>query len=284
MKTEYVNGSKLSLVNDGALEIVPIGVGSMLSEKHFNTNYLVIKGGTHILVDCGRTAPEALAKLGLRLTDITTILPTHAHDDHVGGIGSLCIANRYIGQPKLGKPKLTMISHAIFAKHLWRDYLALGLAGNERANKTSDGGLHFNDYFNLEMPEFVSLEYRETSIIDYQGIDIRTFCTMHTPSTAESWMDSVWSIGLLIDERVFISGDTRFDLELIRTYSGQSEVMFQDASLCRDPVHASIDDLRTLPEETRRKMHLVHYGDNFEDVPVPEFAGYAKQGVRYIFE
>lgn len=270
---------KTTLMNDGRLEVIPIGVGSMLARTHFNTNYLIVKGSTHILVDCGRTAPEALSALGIALTDITTILPTHAHDDHVGGIGSLATANRYIGQ-HLHRPKLTMIAASHFAHALWHESLKGNLAHNECG--VEHHGLEFHDWFNLVAPEVMSYEYRETSELTYGGIHIRLFRTMHVPSGAGSWLDSHWSVGMLIDGKVFISGDTRFDRELIDLYAPRAELIFHDCAFHNDPVHASIAELRTLPEETKKKMLLIHYGDNYAEQDIAGFAGLAEQGKSYV--
>lgn len=274
---------KTTLVNDGRLEVIPIGVGSMLSNTHFNTNYLIVKGDTHILVDCGRTAPEALRTLGISLTDIVNILPTHAHDDHIGGIGSVAAANRYIGQTRLGKPKLTMIAASHFAHSLWHESLKGNLAHNEQVG-ADHHDLEFHDWFNLVTPEVMSYEYRETSRIKFGGIEIRLFRTKHFPDSVETWRESHWSIGMLIDEKVFISGDTRFDPELISLYAPKASIIFHDCAFWNDPVHTPISDLRTLAPDIKRKMHLIHYGDNFAEQDISGFAGLAEQGKQYVIE
>lgn len=290
MKTQYVlkalqSGEKFSLTNDGKLEVVPIGVGSMLATKHFNTNYLVVKGETHILIDCGRTAPEALRAIGVEVTDIINILPTHAHDDHVGGIGTIAVANRYVGRAVMGKPKLNLIAPRCFAGPLWTQTLEGNLSMNELGQ---DGhGLAFSDWFNLVEPEMISdmlMEYRETYLLQFKGIELQIFRTMHVPSTAKSWRDSAWSTGVLIDGKVFISGDTRFDKDMIETYATQSELIFHDAALFNDPVHASVEELRKLSDDIKAKMHLVHYGDKWADHNVSEFAGWGEQSVCYVFD
>lgn len=290
MKTQYVlkalmGDEKFSLKNDGNLVVMPIGVGSMLASDHYNTNYLVVKGDTHILIDCGRTAPEALRAVGIPITDVTNILPTHAHDDHVGGIGTLAVSNRYVGRPVMSKPKITLIAPRCFLGPLWTGTLQGNLSMNEFGR---DGhGLGFSDWFNLVEPYVVSdpfMEYRETYVLDFGDIELQIFRTMHIPDTAHDWRDSAWSTGVLIDKKVFISGDTRFDRELIETYAAQSEVIFHDAALFNDPVHASIEELRTLPAPIKAKMHLVHYGDKWAENDIKGFAGWAKQGVRYVME
>ena len=53
-------------------------------------NGLVVEaGGTRVLVDCGfglRDAETRLARLGLMPDDLSAILVTHEHTDHIGGV------------------------------------------------------------------------------------------------------------------------------------------------------------------------------------------------------
>ena len=57
--------------NDGSLWIIFIGVGSAFAATKNQTNFLIIKGDKHIMVDFGMTGPTALqSTLGLKPTDI----------------------------------------------------------------------------------------------------------------------------------------------------------------------------------------------------------------------
>ena len=49
-------------------------------------------GGERILVDCGFTVKQAesrLARIGLKPADLSAIVVTHEHSDHIGGVGPL---------------------------------------------------------------------------------------------------------------------------------------------------------------------------------------------------
>lgn len=51
---------------------------------------LVEAGGTKLLVDCGfslRSAVSRLARLSIAPEEITGILVTHEHSDHLAGVG-----------------------------------------------------------------------------------------------------------------------------------------------------------------------------------------------------
>lgn len=57
---------------------------------------LIESGSTRLLLDCGFSASETsrrLARLGIEAGELTAIIVTHEHGDHIGGVGSL--ARRY---------------------------------------------------------------------------------------------------------------------------------------------------------------------------------------------
>ena len=88
--------------------------------------------------------------------------------------------------------------------------------------------------------------------------------------------------GVMIDNRVFVSCDTKFDPELIDYYS-YAERMFHDVQFFPGAVHAPLQDLRGIPPEVKVKMDLIHYADSWRDQDVNGFAGWAEQGVIYSF-
>ena len=71
-----------------------------------------------------------------------------------------------------------------------------------------------------------------------------------------------WSTGLIIDDQVFFSGDTRFDASLFNHLPVDlCEMSFHDVQLFNPgTVHASYDELKMLPDNIKKKMYLYHYG------------------------
>lgn len=281
--TERTLDKPLALTNGGELEIVFIGVGGAFSRNLYNTNLLVIKGNDHVMIDFGMTAPHALREVtGLELHDIEYLLPTHSHCDHVGGIEALALWNRYVAIPVHKKNKLNMIISERYEHILWEQTLRGGMEWNEI--NTEGTTLTFHDYVTVIRPTLKTTDPREIWEVSVGGIHLELFQTNHIPEQAVDANHAFLTYGLFIDNRVFYSGDTKFDRELIDYYEPRAEMLFHDTSFFPNPVHAGLTELRTLPDEVKRRMYLVHYGDAWQDHAVDDFAGYARQGARYIFE
>jgi ribonuclease BN (tRNA processing enzyme) len=275
-------GEKLSLTNAGDLEIFFIGVGNARTKKNGNLNLLLIKGKDHVMVDFGRTAPDTITQTsGLDAGDIGTFLITHSHADHIGGLEHVAIDSRYIfTKPPHNRPKLRIVITEGYQETLWDRSLRGGLEWNE---EEGDKRLGFSDYFSPIRPEWLRNFPREAFEVTVGDIHIEMFRTKHVPDNAAGWQDSFTSYGIFVDGHVFISMDTRFDLDLINEYAERSSVMFHDVQFFPGAVHAPLADLRTLPQEVKAKMLLMHYADNFDTQDISGFAGWTQQGVRYVF-
>jgi ribonuclease BN (tRNA processing enzyme) len=56
------------------------------SGGRFNTCFMVTGGGTRFLIDCGATSMVAIGRFGVDPNGIDSILLTHLHGDHFGGL------------------------------------------------------------------------------------------------------------------------------------------------------------------------------------------------------
>jgi ribonuclease BN (tRNA processing enzyme) len=282
MKIYTLNNREFSLTNNGDLELFFIGVGGAFTRSQYQTNLLIVKGDDHILIDCGTKCPQAFAELGMPITDVNNFLITHSHADHIGGLEEVALLGRYFK-----KRKPTMVINETYQHILWDMSLRGGAAYNEEEASIM---LSFGDFFDIIRPHWVTDFPRETFIVEVEKLNIKMMRTKHVPDSSSDWMSSFWSCGIIIDDRIMFTSDTRFDFDLIDYFEKQFrfEAIFHDCQFFTGGVHASLEELNQLPAEYKTKIYLSHYGDNWEDFvdKVKEFgfAGLAKQHVYYNFD
>ncbi len=280
IETRSLKG-QLSLKNDGDLEIFFLGVGTAFSIDDGHTNFLIIKGEDHLLVDLGVSGPQRLASVaGLDLESIRTFLPTHAHADHIGGLETLTVYNRYRSVVPGKGPKLRVVITPEFRKNLWRMTLRGGLGFNEPGMEGTDD--LFDLYYDVIEPERISAP-GETGrwSVSVGAITIDLIRTVHTQGGVGADGEEFFSYGLLIDDRVYYSGDTAFNPETLLKHGANVDLIIHDAGVVETPLHPTIDQLRTMPESIRRKTLLVHYPEEARKIDVEDFLGLAASGTVY---
>jgi ribonuclease BN (tRNA processing enzyme) len=277
----WKEGTAVPLANDGDLDLTFIGAGGAFSKKFFQNNLLVVKGDSHLLVDCGTRAPSSLALLGLGVGGISNYLITHTHADHVGGLEEVMLVNRY-GLHR----KTAMVATAKLRRALW----SMSLRGGASFNEAHGGEyLEFEDFWDAIDPRRVRGADRELCEARVGGIEVRLFRTKHIPDSAPDWRSSFPSYGLILDGRVLFTSDTRYDPEMVQTLDAEYgfEAIFHDCQLFTGGVHASLEELGGLPPSIRAKTRLMHYGDKIEDfaprIAELGFAGIAGQWNTYSF-
>ncbi|MCS7459366.1 MBL fold metallo-hydrolase [Paenibacillus doosanensis] len=225
-----------------ALQIQMIGTGSAFSKKYYNNNALITVDGSMLLVDCGATAPQALHKLNIPLDRIDAILITHIHADHVGGMEEFAFRLKYAY-----KKKTRLYVPSAIADSLWNHSLRGGL------ENLAEGMSGLDDYFDV-----VLLDEGEASAV-FPNLQVELIRTEHIPAKP--------SYSLFINDMLFYSADCKFDAELLtRLYEHRGcRYIMHDCQLSSPGlVHASLDELLTLPPELQRTVHLMHYDDTME--------------------
>jgi ribonuclease BN (tRNA processing enzyme) len=275
---------KLSLTNNGELSLFFLGTGSAFTKTNFQTNLLVIKGKDHILIDCGSLCSRALKKYGQSIKNIDNFHITHSHADHTGGLEEAAFMNMY-GANKT----LNMYITPEYRDILWEDTLKGGLSYSEYSNGST---LTFNDYFKLRPLKVLSVAEGSPRPLyeTYCGsINLKVFRTIHVPNRRGGWNETFNSTGVVIDDRVVFTGDTIFDKELLDWLCvrfPKTEAIFHDCQMFKGGVHASYDELLTLPAEMRKKIFLCHYSDIRKGFTPRRdgFAGFAIPGIYYVFD
>ena len=271
----FDTNSALELTNNGRLSVFFIGTGSAFSKRYFQTNVLVVKGEDHLLVDCGTLCPYALEKnYGLEIKDINNILLTHPHADHIGGVEELALVDRYVK-----KQKSNLVITDEFKQLLWNESLKGGLKVNE------EGSLSLDDYFVQIKPQQILTEPFEMYEANVGSINIKLFRTNHV--TCKDTGDFQISYGLLIDDKVLYPSDTQFNFEQLEylVHKYPVKVIFHDCDFSgfSEGVHASYNQLKTLPDDIKKIMYLCHYNGKAESFNLEEdgFRKLARPGVWY---
>ena len=263
-------------LSEGQLVLCFVGTGSAFAKRNDQTSLIIAKDRKTILVDCGSTVPQALYRNGMDITKFDYYHLTHAHADHVGGLEELFLKYRYM----IGR-KVPLIITPSFQKTLWEHSLKGGCEVNE------PGLLKFCDLIEPLSPKWVKNQPREIHQITIDGIHLQIFRTIHTPGDVDEWEKAFWSTGLVIDGKVLFSADTRFDPTIFTDICMDGiDTIFHDCQLFSPgKVHATYEELKTLPGNIRAKMYLTHYGDTFHkfDAVADGFAGFARPFTPYVW-
>lgn len=103
--------------------------------RNFTQSVLLEEEGDTLLLDCGRTTPEGLAKIGKGPKDIKSVYISHAHNDHIGGLEWLGFMNYdWLNKPthfSQGKYAPKLIANEKLIQELWDWSLKGGLRGME---------------------------------------------------------------------------------------------------------------------------------------------------------
>jgi len=269
---------RVKMTTGGNLSIYFVGCGSAFAKTLNQNNILITKGDDHLLVDCGTKCFQALHQVGVSVAQVKNYLITHSHADHIGGLEEAQLFGRYVLQEKP-----TMVITRAYEKILWEQSLRGGSELSE--NKV----LAFRDLWSTIRPRKLKGYPRETFETDIGSINIKMPRTMHFPNNTRSWRQCAWSCGVIIDDRLLFTSDTRFDPSLLADYDGlfNFEYIFHDCQLFTGGVHASIEELSMLPDSLKSRIILMHYGDNWRDFRAQArragFHSWAREGHSYQF-
>ncbi len=234
-----------------------LGVGSFFAKQIHQTN-LMING--NILIDCGMTAGRSLHETDRSFAQIDHIFITHTHADHIGGLEECAFFNKFVSNDR--KPNLYLPEELV--EILWAYSLRGGL------EDVQNGRVKLTDYFNVIQAD----RHFEIEDVHFQIVP-----TFHVPNK--------FCCGLKINDRIYFSGDTQFAPDMVKDHGADAEIIYHDCQFFKGGIHASLEELSTLPDEIRRKTWLMHYSDDYaKHEQEVEQAGFhlARQHKVYTFE
>ncbi|WP_183598677.1 MBL fold metallo-hydrolase [Paenibacillus phyllosphaerae] len=220
-----------------------LGTGSAFAKQYYNNNALLHAHGQTVLLDCGITAPLALHRLGKSFSEIDALLISHIHADHVGGMEEFAFQMKFVH-----KRKVPLYIPAPLIEPLWETTLKGGLMQEELTS--------LDAYFEVH-----PLQEGERAFIS-PGIEVTPIRTKHIPNKA--------SYSFFINDTFFYSADMKFDAGLLNQLVEQGcTKIFHDCQL-KPPgaVHATLDQLLTLPASIQERIWLMHYDDT-----MPQYRG-----------
>jgi ribonuclease BN (tRNA processing enzyme) len=226
------------------IKLTFLGTGSAFSKKFGNNSAVVSVGDKNLLIDCGRTTPDDLAKSEFTWSDIDAIFITHLHGDHVYGLEEAGFFGRYV----LKKKPHIIFPHKKVKIDLWERVLKGTMMQGDLARNMT-----FDDYFTYEIVD------DRAQYFDFNGVMFSVFTTQHVPNKK--------SYGLVIGEYNYIvyTSDTLFDEITIKAFADDgAKAIFHDCQIpnYEGKVHCSLDELASLPESIREKIIIMHYGDD----------------------
>ncbi|WP_458121778.1 MBL fold metallo-hydrolase [Paenibacillus sp. Z6-24] len=221
-----------------SIELQMLGTGNAFAKKYYNNNALVSAGDYTLMIDCGITAPMALHELGKELNDIDAILITHIHGDHVGGLEELGFRGKFVHNRK---PVLYIASTLI--RPLWEHTLYGGMS--------QEGIEQIEDVFDVQ------------PLVANQSVQLADGLTIELIQTPH--IDGKNSYSILINNEIFYSADMKFQSDLLEQLvhdRGVKQILHDCQLHPPGIVHATLDELMTLPEAVRSRVKLMHYNDD----------------------
>lgn len=253
------------------LKLIFLGSGSAFTvgADNFQSNMLLItETNQKLLIDCGTDIRFSLHSAGFSYLDITDIYISHLHSDHVGGLEYVAFSTLF--NPKCQKPTLHL------SKDIWVDLWDRTLSGGLRSIQGDIA--HLETYFNIN-------KIARDSHFVWQGIEFNLVKVIHV----NSGFYIMPSYGLFFElerNKVFLSTDTQFCIETIGKFYEEADIIFHDcnASSYQVPVHASYQELLTLPKEIRQKIWLYGYQPGkLPDAKQDGFCGFVTCGQTFEF-
>jgi ribonuclease Z len=202
------------------LKVTLLGTGSPIPRiDRFGPSILVEAGGQKLVFDVGRGAPVRLWQLRIPLRDVTAVFFTHLHSDHVTGFPDLWLTGM------LG----TTFGGRTSATHVFGPAGTGAMMSNLEKAYAED--IRIREADELVPPEaarIVATDIVQGAVYDSGGVRVTAFDVDHGDLIKPA-------LGYRVDyagHSVVLSGDTRFNENLIR-YAAGADVLLHEVAMAR---------------------------------------------------
>lgn len=225
------------------LDVTLIGTGDPIPRlDRFGPATLVEAGPHRLLFDAGRGVTQRLGQLDIRLSDIDVVFITHFHSDHLTGLPDLWLTGWL--PPPFGRRSMPL-------QVVGPTGIGEILEGLQQAFDPNIQIRILDEQLPPAGVEFDVTEYSEDGVVfDEDGVVVTAFAVDHGQYIKPSY-------GYRIDyegRSVAISGDTRFDENLIAAAQGVDVIIHEVAAAREELLEFDqrmqlILDHHTTPEE-----------------------------------
>ncbi len=215
--------------------------------ERFGPATLVEAGSQRLLFDAGRGVTIRLNQLGIPMREVTAVFITHFHSDHLVGLADLWLIGWL--PPNYGRRQTPL--------RIWGP---LGLskitAGMEETYSTDIAIRVKDEALPRSAAKFDVNEYTEGGVIyEHEGVAVTSFEVNHGELIKPAYGYRVDYAG----RSVVISGDTRFDQNVIKAAKGvdllvHEVVAIPEALFAVNPAMKRVEAHHTTPEEVGTVM------------------------------
>jgi ribonuclease BN (tRNA processing enzyme) len=230
------------------LRFLVLGVGDAFSARYYSSCFAVEFEGRWLLIDCPhpirKMMRDASEQSGLRVDvpDLEAVVVSHLHADHSSGLEGLAFYRHFIV-----RKSMPLLTHAPVAEVVWQHHLAGGMEWSLKRVGTPPVQRTLSDFFDVML------------LAENQPVSIGPFVVRCKPT-----VHSIPSIAMRIEaggRSLGYSADTVFDPALV-DWLAQADCIIHEAGV--GFMHTPYASLANLPEAVRKKIHLIHYPDDFD--------------------
>ncbi len=179
------------------MDLTVLGCGDAFGNAgRNNTSFLISEGGEHVLLDCGATTLVRLKHEKVALEDISTIVISHFHGDHYGGLPFFLISSMF---EKPRKKPLTIV----------------GPKGSEERVLNLQEAMYAGTAEKLKALDLSFYEYKEGTPLELDDKIIHAWEADHSPPSIPHSIRLEWK-----KKSIAFSGDTSWIENLIPLSDG----------------------------------------------------------------